>query len=209
MKSVRKPKKQGAETPGESLPEWTSVGQIPGFPFETFDQMQAAVAARSFNIGVDPYAAAEWTDHFATGSRKALITALSLLLLLSAIAPVAAAFMTGDYWLLAALPIQAVTFYFSHPASFARKWATVCGALTLPLFVNLLLNHMTTEATLAAYAGLTFATVRAAAFIANSTFRKALLGDEKLFLEAYAIRACTLRNSETQRVYAVKEGLTS
>ena len=48
----------------EAQPEWEIVADIPGFPFETFDQMQAAAAIKSFNVGVDPLAAANWSSRF-------------------------------------------------------------------------------------------------------------------------------------------------
>jgi MFS family permease len=194
---------QGSQAVPKGEPvRWNSVGDIAGFPFETFDEMQAAVAARSFNIGVDSFAAAQWVDRFGKRLVKAFVTSLSMLLVLAAIASIVAALVTGEYWLMVAPIIQAVVFYLSHPASPYHKWATVGGAATLPVFINLLLNKWPVAATLVAYAGLTFATVRAAAYVTNSTFRKSLLADEKLFLTAYAEKACTLRNTRTKRVYS-------
>jgi hypothetical protein len=190
--------------PAAQTPRWQSVSEIPGFPFETFDQMQAAVAARSFNIGVDSYAAAEWSNKYNKALNKILIAALSILLVLAAVAAVAAAFALPDYWLLAALPAQALSFYVSHPASPFRKWATVAGAASVAVFINLLFNGQPTAATVVAYAGLTFAAVRAAGFISNSGFRKALLADEDMFLTAYENRLCTVRNNQTERVYWAK-----
>jgi hypothetical protein len=70
----------------EAAKRWESVSDIPGFPFENFDQLQAAVAVRSFNIGVDPLAAAEWSDRFIGGMKKAAIVALSVLLIAAAVA---------------------------------------------------------------------------------------------------------------------------
>ena len=183
---------------------WKSVSDIPGFPFDTFEELQAAVAAKSFNIGVDPLAAAEWSNQFNTRLNKIITAALSILLIVAALAAAVAAFAIPDYWLLAALPAQALAFYVSHPASPLRKWATVAGAASVPLFVNLLFNGSTTGATIVAYAGLTFAAVRAAGFISNSGFRKALLADEEMFLAAFAVRHCTLRNNRTERVYLAK-----
>jgi hypothetical protein len=183
---------------------WNSVAQIPGFPFDSFEELQAAVRIKSFNIGVDPLAAAEWSDSFNSKSNKAVIAMLSGLLILSALAAVVVAVAIGEYWLLAALPAQALTFYISHPASPLRKWVTVAGAASVAVFINFLLNGYVTGATIVAYAGLTFATVRAAGFISNAAFRKALLADEDLFLEAYASRVCTVRNNRTERVYAVR-----
>jgi hypothetical protein len=179
-----------------------SVALIPGFPFETFDQLQAAVAARSFNIGVDALAAAEWSDRFNDRFKKAFITALSFLLLAAAIAAAVAAFVTGEYWLLAALPAQAAAFYISHPASPVRKWVTIGGAASIAVFINFLFNGAPIAATIVAYAGLTFASVRAAGYIMNSSFRKALLSDEQLFLAAYRNGACTVRNNRTERIYS-------
>lgn len=186
----------------EVEPGWKSVEEIPGFPFETFDQMQAAVDIKSFNVGVDPVAAAEWSSRFSSATRKKVVAGLSLLLVIAALASVIAALVTRNYWLLLAAPIQGVTFYVSHPASAIRKWITISGALSVLLFIDFALNGWTTAATLVTYAGLTFAAVRAAAFITNSSFRKALLKDEELFVAAFSSGACTLRNSRTKRVYS-------
>lgn len=180
----------------------TSVAEINNFPFETFEQLQGAVAIRSFNVGVDALAAAKWSDNFNGKIKKAVVTALSLLLLAAALAAIVAAFITADYWLIAALPIQAVTFYTSHPASPIRKWVTIAGALSVAAFIDLLLNGFLIAATLVAYAGLTFAAVRAAGYISNSGFRKAILSDEPLFLEAYSKVECTVRNNQSGRVYS-------
>lgn len=182
--------------------EWESVGDIPRFPFEDFGQLKAAVEIRSFNIGVDSLAAAQWSEKFNTKARKAIIAALSLLLLIAAIASIVAAILTREYWLLAAPPIQALAFYLSHPASPIHKWVTVGGAVSVAVFLDLLFNGLPIAAALAAYAGLTFAAVRAAGYITNSGFRKALLSDEELFLAAYAGGSCTLRNNQTKQVYS-------
>jgi hypothetical protein len=147
-------------------------------------------------------AAAKWSEQFNTRFKKAIITALSLLLVIAAIASVVAAVFTREYWLLAAAPIQALAFYLSHPASPIHKWVTIGGAVSVAVFLDLLFNGLPIAAALVAYAGLTFAAVRAAGYITNSAFRKALLSDENLFLAAYADGACTLRNNQTKRVYS-------
>ena len=189
---------------GAGRPGWQSVGEIAGFPFDSFEELQAAVRIKSFNIGVDPVAAAQWSDSFNSKPNKVAIAVLSGLLILSALAALVAAFALGEYWLLLALPVQALTFYVSHPASPFRKWVTVAGAASVAIFINFLFNGHVTGATIVAYAGLTFAAVRAAAFISNAAFRKALLADEELFLTAYANRICTVRNNRTERVYAAR-----
>lgn len=192
------PKKSGSAEPDRL----TSVAEINGFPFDTFEELQAAVAIRSFNVGVDALAAAKWSDEFNSKTRRAVVGALSLLLLVAAVTAILAALVTKDYWLLAAAPIQAFAFYISHPASPIRKWVTIGGVLSVAGFLNLLLNGLLVAATLVAYAGLTFAAVRAAGYISNSGFRKALLSDERLFLEAYADGECTVRNNQSGRVYS-------
>jgi hypothetical protein len=109
--------------------------------------------------------------------------------------------LTREYWLFAAAPIQALAFYLSHPSSPIHKWVTIGGAVSVAVFPDLLLNGLPIAAALVAYVGLTFAAVRAAGYITNSAFRKALLSDENLFLAAYADGACTLRNNQTKVVY--------
>lgn len=179
-----------------------SVSEINGFPFDTFEELQAAVGIRSFNVGVDALAAAKWSDQFNGKTKRTVVGALSLLLLAAALAAIVASFVAQEHWLLAAVPIQAFTFYLSHPASPIRKWVTIAGALSIAAFIDLLLNGLLIAATLVAYAGLTFAAVRAAGYISNSGFRRAVLSDEQLFLEAYAGGACTVRNNRTGRVYS-------
>jgi hypothetical protein len=181
---------------------WESIGDIPRFPFEDFDQLKAAVAIRSFNIGVDSLAAAKWSEQFNTQFKRAIISALSLLLVIAAVASVVVAVLTREYWLFGAAPIQALAFYLSHPSSPIHKWVTIGGAVSVAVFLDLLLNGLPIAAALVAYAGLTFAAVRAAGYITNSTFRKALLSDENLFLATYADGACTLRNNQTKVVYS-------
>jgi hypothetical protein len=183
-----------------SQPE--TVAELNGFPFENFEQLQAAAKIRSFNIGVDPLAAAEWANRSSGAFKKTMIAALSLLLVCAACASVVAAFLTREYWLIAALPIQAVVFYLSQPSSGVRRWVTVGGVVTLLVFIDLLLNGLPVAATLVAYAGLTFAAVRAAGYLTNSSFRKALLSDEELFLSVYLSGACTVRNARTGQVYS-------
>jgi hypothetical protein len=180
----------------------TSVAEINAFPFETFEQLQAAVVIRSFNVGVDALAAAKWSENFNSKVKRVAVTALSLLLVAAAVVALVAAFVTNDYWLLTSVPIQALAFYISHPASPIRKWVTIGGAVSIAVFIDLLLNGFLIAATLVAYAGLTFAAVRAAGYITNSGFRKAILSDERLFLEAYVGGACTVRNNRTGRVYS-------
>ena len=153
-------------------------------------------------MGVDSLAAAEWAGRHNTRVGKAIVAALSLLLVVAAIAAVVAVLWTREYWLLAALPIQAFTFYVSQSSSPIHKWVTVAGAASVPVFLDLLLNGLPVAATLVAYAGLTFAAVRAAGYITNSGFRKALLADERLFVEAFGERACTVRNNQTKVVYS-------
>jgi len=187
----------------ESTTRWQTVADIPRFPFEDYEQLKAAVAIRSFNIGVNSLAAAEWSEKSNSRFKRSIVTALSLLIMLAAIASVVAAFLTGEYWLLAAAPIQAVVFYLSHPASPIHKWVTIGGAISVAVFLDLLFNGFVIGAALVAYAGLTFAAVRAAGFITNSAYRKALLADETMFVNAYADGVCTLRNNRTKVVYSV------
>jgi hypothetical protein len=187
----------------ESTMRWQTVADIPRFPFEDYEQLKAAVAIRSFNIGVNSLAAAEWSEKSNSRIKRSIVTALSLLIMLAAIASVVAAFLTGEYWLLAAAPIQAVAFYLSHPASPIHKWVTIGGAISVAVFLNLLFNGFVIAAALVAYVGLTFAAVRAAGYITNSSYRTSLLEDETMFVNAYADGACTLRNNRTKVVYSV------
>ena len=170
-------------------------------PCENFPELQSAIADKRFGVGVDPYAAARWSAAEGTEFKNFLITSLSILLILAAIAAILVAIVTHNYWLLLAVPIQAAVFYLANSNTAIRLWVTVAGVVSLIFFFNLLLNEMPTAATLVAYAGLTFAAVRASSSLTNAAFRQALVADEALFIEAFMNRACTLRNNKTKQVY--------
>jgi hypothetical protein len=175
-----------------------------GLPFKNYAELQRAYADKKIGIGVDPLAAAEWSAAANNQLNKILIQGLSLLLILAAVASIIAAFVVGNYWLLLALPIQALAFYGAHLDAPFRMWVTLAGVASLIIFIDFLFNQMPTAATLVAYAGLTFAAVRASSSITHSAFRKALTTNEELFLDAFANKACTIRDSKTKQVYGHK-----
>jgi hypothetical protein len=187
--------------PPEPITDWRSVEDIPDFPFRNFNELQQAVASRRFNLGVDPLAAAEWSDRFNTRLKRALVSGFSLLLVIAALAALAVALSSGRYWLLAAIPIMAASFYFSHPGARFHKWATAAGILCPIVLANMLMNRWHEAAVLTAYAGFAFAVVRLVGYINNQSFRKALSADEDVFLAAWDGRVCTLKEKETKRVY--------
>jgi hypothetical protein len=124
------------------------------------------------------------------------------LLIGAALSAIIVAFYSGMYWVLAAVPAMGISFYFSNPSSEYRKWVTVAGAASVAVFLDLLVNGLLVPALIMAYAGLTFAAVRAAAFVANSGFRKALLKDEATFVQAYSMGACSVRDDKLDQTYS-------
>jgi hypothetical protein len=198
MAIIESPAKVGE---AETALNWNQSSAIDDLPFSSFAEFQTAVNNKSFGVGVDSLAAARWSDTSTGLGRRAVVSVLSLLLVTAAIASVVVAFSAENYWLLAALPIQGAAFYLSDSGHQWRKWVTIGGVASLIVFVNLLLNHHSTAAVLTSYAGLTFATVRAAGFMVNSAFRRALIANEELFLIAYENGACKLREKSSGRVY--------
>jgi hypothetical protein len=170
-------------------------------PVKNYAELQSAISEKRYGIGVDPLAAAQWSSQSNSSLNKALIATLSILLVVAAIASIIVAIAVQNYWLLLALPIQTLAFYGAHLDQPYRLWITTAGAVSLIIFLNLLLNELPTAATLVAYAGLTFSAVRANSAITNSAFRKALMADEQLFFDAYANRACTIRDNKSKQVY--------
>lgn len=190
-------------TPTPAVGDSTRVADIPGdFPFKSFGGLKEALRTRAFSLGVDPLAAAEWANRFNTLFKKSLVVSFSVLLVVLAASSIVATFVTGNYWLLMAIPIMAIAFYCSHPGSPVQRWATLGGVLSVVVLVNLILTRNHTAAVLVAYAGLTFALVRAAGFINNSSFRRALMSDEAAFVAAYREGKCTLKDNESKRVYS-------
>jgi hypothetical protein len=182
-----------------------AVGDIPQLPVNSFAELQAAVRDRRISVGIDSLAAARWSADYGKAINRVVIAGLSLLLIGAAAASVITAVSLGSYWLLAAPAVQAVAFYVS-PASFARRrWVTAGAVVSVLVLANLLLNNLTTAATLTAYATLTFGAVRAAGYVTGSGFRKALLADEELFVTAFTSGACSLREKATGQMFVQGE----
>jgi uncharacterized membrane protein HdeD (DUF308 family) len=183
--------------------ETTRVSDIPGFPFKSFDDLQAAVSAKKIDIGVNPLAAARWSDSSSTRTVRILVTSLSVLLVVAALSAVVVAIFGHLYWVAAAVPAMGIAFYLSDPSSQYRKWVTVGGAASIAVFLDLLATGLLEPALIVAYVGLTFAAVRAAGFAANSSFRRAILKDEESFVRAYCEGQCSVRDDATKRTYSV------
>ncbi|MEW6129084.1 MAG: hypothetical protein AB1757_18745 [Acidobacteriota bacterium] len=170
-------------------------------PFQTFAELQQSLKDKKVSFGVDPLAAAEWSAVYNSRVNKIFISSLSVLLILAALAAILVALVTREFRLLLAVPIQIVVFYLANANSAIRLWVTVGGVVSLIFFFNLLLNDMPIAATLVAYAGLTFAAVRASSSLMNASFRKALASSESLFIQSFMAGACTVRNNRTKTVY--------
>ncbi|HKV40325.1 MAG TPA: hypothetical protein VJX67_14020 [Blastocatellia bacterium] len=178
-----------------------SIDSIKGFPYGSFEELRTAVSERKVNLGVDTLAAAHWAHLHAPSSKKALIALLSALLIIAGVASLVAGVYTRDYWFLAAIPVMAAAFYLSNPAWTYHKWVTALGAVSVAVVLDLLVNGLFIPALIVAYAGLTFAAVRAAGYINNSSFRKAILNDEADFVAAFRSGFCSVRDEKTDRVW--------
>ncbi|HEU4390445.1 MAG TPA: hypothetical protein VFV34_21755 [Blastocatellia bacterium] len=183
---------------------WRSVKDTPTLPFDSFSELQQAVSMKRYKVGVNSLAATEWCDRSGGKFGRLAVTALSVLLIAALITAVGAAIVLQNYWLLAAAPIIAIAFYYSHPGGKLQKWVTVAGVLSVAVVIDLLLNGLQTAAILVAYGAVTFGVVRIAGYLNNRTFRRALVSDESLFLAAYSNRHCTLKDNENGRVYSAR-----
>jgi hypothetical protein len=191
----------GNRIPGKG--EITRISDIPGFPFRSFKDLQAAASDKKIDIGVNALAAASWSDTSSTSVVRTLVTALSVLLIVAAPSALIVAIFGHLYWVAAAVPAMAIAFYFSDPSSQYRKWVTIGGAASIAVFLDLLVNGLLEPALIVAYVGLTFAAVRAAAFAANSSFRTAILKDEESFVRAYCEGQCSIRDDAAKRTYSI------
>ncbi|HEY6331310.1 MAG TPA: hypothetical protein VI756_18435 [Blastocatellia bacterium] len=179
------------------------MSDIPGFPFRSFNDLQAAVSEKKIDIGVNPLAAAHWSDTSSTPAVRVLVTSLSVLLVIAALSALIVAIFAHLYWVAAAVPAMAIAFYFSDPSSPYRKWVTIVGAASIAVFLDLLVSGLLGPALIVAYVGLTFAAVRAAGFAANSSFRRTILKDEESFVRAYCEGQCSVRDDATKRTYSL------
>src|SRR5260370_5920891 len=119
-----------------------SVSDIPGFPYGSFAELQQAAARKKANIGVDPLAAAEWSDAHATGVARIAVPFLSVLLVAAGSAALIVALLTHDYLLIAPIPAMAIAFYFSNPGYKYHKQVTVAVAAVVRRVFCTLVNRV-------------------------------------------------------------------
>jgi len=181
--------------------KWKAVGEIPDFPFKTFEELQQAIKSRSHSLGIDSLAAAQWGTQLNSGFKKALLIILSVGLYAVALGCVVAAILLRNYWLLAGIPIVVIMFLISETSSPLRRAVTAAGFLSVLASVDLLLRGFNTLSWLLAIGAVTFIAVRAANLINHSSFRDAVTSTETAFLYMYEKAGCTIRDNKTGRVF--------
>lgn len=181
--------------------KWQRVADIPEFPFDNFSDLQKALKDKSYSLGIDSLAAANWGTSFTTGLGRSVITLMSLLVCLSILAAPAIALWLKDYWLIAGVPIIAVMFFVSAPDVRGRRVVTVFGVLAVLLAADLWLRELYTLAWLVGFGAFTFIAVRVASYITHTSMRDAITSRENVFLFMYEQASCSLRDNKTGQIY--------
>ncbi|MEW6730201.1 MAG: hypothetical protein AB1489_02570 [Acidobacteriota bacterium] len=180
---------------------WQRVSDIPDFPFDNFAELQQALSAHHYSLGIDSLTAARLSPTFSSWLGNILIKLLSLLLCASIIAVLTATIWLSNYWLLLGVPIVAVMFVISSPTISGRQLFSIIGGLAILLALDCWLRDLSIAACLFGMAGYTFVAVRLANYITRTSLCEAIAADESIFLYMFERASCTIRDNKTGRVY--------
>jgi hypothetical protein len=169
-----------------------SVADAPDLPFQTYSDIQNAVANRSYVLDVSYIAARELAPFVRSYSGRLLNLLLAFVPVITIIAIVAWAFWRGRFLFLAGVPIVVIGHFLSHPMNPLRRPLTWLNYI-LVLAMVALWNE--TPTVLLASFILPFVANREMYAGNVRDLRAALLRSEPLFLNQYSKGSMKLRNS--------------
>ncbi len=178
---------------------WNSVRDIPGFPFNHFDDLVDAYKNKRILLGVSPTNArplAQW----GMSKVKYAILSLSLALPLAvAIGVSIYGIMIGDYWLLFAVPVAIVSSFISSPYALGDK-KFLPFLLTLGCIWLFWADHATI-AFIIASALFVFWWTKYVNYALQKATREVTIGSELIFLNFFHDKTITVRDRETGMDY--------
>ena len=183
------------------LSKWKSVSEMPNFPFDSFEKLKDAVQESKYTIGIDYSAATEFASLLHSGFWKFVVIMLAFIPWIALAIAIVSSVILKNYYLLFGIPIIGVTFGVSNPLCPYRSFVSRIGYMgTICMVFVVFMNNQTLLWLLLSFV-LTFWDVRIIYEINAMTLRQAVMDSESLFMYCYEKKACTIKNSQTEKVY--------
>ena len=187
---------------------WKSVSEIPDFPFESFEELTAALESGTYGIGVDQIVARRLnrlTHDFRAGLLFESVFGLPLLIIVGA---VVGAVVLRNGWLLFAIPVGLVAFFWSVPYHPLRTCITAVAAASLiGLLASLGYRYQAPSCLFASFL-VTFLAIRWQVAFSTRRMRAAVSSSEIMFLYMYEKHAVTVLHIPTGKIHAAWPSMT-
>ena len=187
--------------------KWNSVADIPDFPFDSFDQLKAALATGMYDLGIDRGRARELYPLIARSFVAQLVREqVDAIWIWLALASIAGALVLRNFWLLLGIPLALLSWWLATALHFPRgrsnslRW--LLGWLGIIGGIWAFWQGSRVPSCLLATAGIPLVTVGIVYSVSVKAVRSAILESEALFLFLFEKFACTVRDNTTGRTYS-------
>ena len=181
--------------------EWKKLSEVPNCPVASFSDLLKGVNAGSFFVSVDYVAA----NTLALTSSSPFFSLASVLIswipYLVAVACLPTAYLVGDLWVVAGVPLSLIAMFISTPVNPARRVATIIGVLSVAGVVWFGSHFGMTLAILCLSYAVSFFAIRFLYFLNSRRLTRAALDSEPTFLWLLENRHSYILNTRTDEAF--------
>jgi len=180
---------------------WKSLSEVPDCPVASFGDLSRRVDAGELFVAVN-YTAANQLAHSIFGASSSLIAGLiSWVPFLVAAACLPTAYMLGNFWVLAGVPLALIAMFFSNPINPARRFATLTGLLAAVGGAWFWSQSAATPTVLCLSYAVPFWAIRALYFRNSHKLTRAALDSEPLLLYLLEAGHLFIRDTKTGEAF--------
>ena len=181
--------------------KWKNLSEVPNCPVASFCDLLKVVSAGSFFVSVD-YVAANMLALTSSSPFFSLASVfISWLPYLVAVACLPAAYLVGDVWVVAGVPLSLIAMFISTPVNPARRFATFIGGLTVVGVIWFGLHSWMTPAILCLSYAVSFSAIRFLYFLNSRRLTRAALDSEPILLWLLENRHLYILNTSTDEAF--------
>ena len=181
--------------------EWKKLSEVPNCPVASFSDLLNGVNAGSFFVSVDYVAA----NTFALTSSSPFFSLASVLIswvpYLVAVASLPTAYLVGDLWVVAGVPLSLIAMFISTPVNPARRVASIIGVLSVVGLLWFGYHYAMTPTILCLSYAVSFSAIRFLYFLNSRRLTRAALDSEPILLWLLENRHLCVLNTSTDEAF--------
>ena len=181
--------------------KWKSISEVPNCPVASFTELLKLVNEGSFFVSVDYIAA----NTFAISPAGPFFSLASVLVswvpYLVALACLPAAYLIGDGWVVACVPLSLIAMFISTPVNPAQRYVTLIGILAIAGALWFGSHSAITPAILCLAYAVSFSAIRFLYFLNSRRLTRAALDSEPILLWLLENRHLRILNTSTDKAF--------